>query len=78
MFKFVALKLIRAYQKTLSFDHGPMKRLYPQGFCRFHPTCSQYTYDAINKYGVIWGSGMGFWRICRCNPWSKGGEDAVK
>ena len=76
--KWIALKFIKAYQKTLSFDHGPMKRFYPQGFCRYHPTCSQYTYDAINKYGVFKGSWLGFRRIIRCTPWAKGGEDPVK
>lgn len=78
MFKKIALGLIRLYQKTLSFDHGPMKRLFPGGYCRFNPTCSQYTYEAIKKYGVIVGSAKGAWRIVRCNPWNKGGEDPVK
>jgi len=52
--------------------------MYPHGFCKFHPTCSQYTYEAIEKYGVIKGGVMGVWRILRCNPWGKGGEDPVK
>jgi len=76
--KWIALKLIKGYQKTLSFDHGPMKAFYPGGFCRFHPTCSQYTYDAVEKYGVVKGSYLGFRRIMRCTPWSEGGEDPVK
>ena len=76
--KWIALKFIRLYQKTLSFDHGPMSKLYPQGFCRYHPTCSQYTYDAINRYGVFKGSWWGFKRILRCTPWAKGGEDPVE
>lgn len=76
--RWLALKLIRLYQKTLSFDHGPMKRLYPGGFCRFQPTCSQYTYDAIEKYGTIKGSWLGLKRIARCNPWDPGGHDPVK
>ena len=78
MFKFIGLKLIRLYQKTLSLDHGPMRKLYPEGFCRFEPTCSQYTYEAIDKYGVIKGSWRGLKRICRCTPWAKGGADPVK
>lgn len=76
--KWLALKFIRLYQKTLSFDHGPLRVFYPQGFCRFHPTCSQYTYDAINKYGVFKGSWLGAKRIARCTPWSEGGEDQVR
>lgn len=76
--KRIALALIRLYQKTLSFDHGPLKVYYPGGFCRFRPTCSQYTYDAINKYGVMKGSWLGAKRIASCNPWHKGGYDPVK
>lgn len=72
--KFVIF-FIKIYQKTLSFDHGPLKSLYPHGFCRFTPTCSQYGIDAINKYGVIRGGVKTFWRILRCNPFNKGGHD---
>jgi len=75
MFKKIILKLIRLYQKTLSFDHGPLAFLYSEGFCRFQPTCSEYTYQAIEKYGVLKGSVLGLWRVLRCNPWSKGGYD---
>lgn len=76
--RFLVLKLIKIYQKTLSPDHGPLKSWYPYGFCRFHPTCSQYGYQAIEKYGIIIGGAKAFWRILRCNPWSKGGEDLLK
>jgi putative membrane protein insertion efficiency factor len=74
----VVMLLIKGYQKTLSFDHGPLRKLYPNGFCRYHPTCSQYGYDAIKKYGVFKVGFMTAWRILRCNPWSKGGIDHVK
>lgn len=70
--------LISVYQKTLSFDHGPLKHLYPHGFCRFTPTCSQYGIEAVSKYGVIKGGIMTCWRIIRCNPFNKGGHDPVK
>ncbi len=70
--------LISIYQKTLSFDHGPLKYLYPHGFCRFTPTCSQYGIEAVSKYGVIKGGIMTCWRIIRCNPFNKGGHDPVK
>ena len=76
--KWLTLKMIWLYQKTLSFDHGPLKRFYPAGFCRFQPTCSQYTYEAITKYGIFKGWYLGIRRICRCTPWSKGGNDPVK
>ncbi len=76
--KIFVLKLIKLYQKTLSFDHGPLKSMFPGGFCRYNPSCSQYTYEAVAKYGVIKGGGKGLWRIMRCNPWAKGGDDPVK
>jgi len=74
----LVVRLIRLYQRTLSFDHGPMKAMYPHGFCRFNPTCSQYGVEAIGKYGIIKGGLMTSWRIIRCNPWNKGGNDPVK
>ncbi|MFA5000542.1 MAG: membrane protein insertion efficiency factor YidD [Patescibacteria group bacterium] len=74
----IVIVLIKIYQKTLSFDHGPLKMFYPQGFCRFTPTCSEYGIEAIRKYGLIRGGFMTAWRILRCNPWNKGGHDPVK
>lgn len=78
MFKKISLALIRLYQKTLSLDHGLLSYRYPSGYCKFNPTCSQYTYLAIEKYGVLKGSMLGMKRILKCNPWSKGGLDPVK
>ena len=72
------LGLIRLYQYTLSLDHGPLRRqLAPQGYCKFSPSCSEYTYQAIAAYGVFRGFGLGGSRILRCNPWSNGGDDPV-
>lgn len=45
--------------------------------CRFTPSCSQYTLEAVEKYGLVKGSWMGFLRICRCNPFNPGGHDPV-
>lgn len=45
--------------------------------CRYYPTCSQYTYEAINTHGVLLGLLYGFKRIISCHPWSKGGFDPV-
>ncbi len=74
----IPMGLIRLYQATISPDHSPlMTRLLRSGVCRFHPTCSQYTYEAIEKYGVIKGGAMGLWRIMRCNPFNPGGFDPV-
>ncbi|MDD5527923.1 MAG: membrane protein insertion efficiency factor YidD [Patescibacteria group bacterium] len=72
-----AINLIRLYQRTLSFDHGVLKIFAPYGRCRFHPTCSQYAIDAIDKYGLFKGLFKTCWRILRCNPWNKGGYDPV-
>jgi len=72
------VKLINIYQKSLSFDHGPMKHLYPNGFCRFYPSCSEYGKEAILKYGLVLGGLKSIWRIMRCNPWNKGGYDPLR
>lgn len=76
--RLAGLFLIRVYQKTLSPDHGPMKKMFPFGYCRFQPTCSEYGYDAVKKHGLIQGSLKAVWRILRCNPFSRGGHDPVK
>jgi putative membrane protein insertion efficiency factor len=67
--KYPFLWIIRGYQKVIS----PM--LPPS--CRYEPSCSQYGYEAIDKHGVIKGSGLAAWRVLRCNPWGKGGYDPV-
>lgn len=77
-FKKTVIGIIKLYQKTLSFDHGPFKYLYPHGFCRFYPSCSNYSIEAINKYGIIKGGFKSIWRIIRCNPFNKGGNDPLK
>lgn len=76
--RLIPMGMIRIYQHTISPDHSPlMTRILPGGVCRFYPSCSQYTYEAIEKYGVIKGSVMGAWRILRCNPFNPGGHDPV-
>ena len=76
--RFFVLKLIKLYQKTLSFDHGLMKVFFPHGYCKYYPTCSEYGYQSIEKKGILKGGIMTIWRILRCNPFSKGGHDPVK
>jgi len=70
VFRKPVLWLIRGYQRTLA-------KALPPDTCRFYPSCSHYGYEAIEKYGVLKGGTMAFWRIMRCNPWSKGGFDPV-
>ena len=43
--------------------------------CKYHPSCSQYTADALRKYGPLKGSAKAAWRLARCNPWCHGGVD---
>ena len=78
MIKKLILKFIKLYQKTLSPDSGWFANKYPHGFCKYYPNCSTYSYQAIEKYGVIKGSFKSLYRIIRCNPFSKGGIDNVK
>jgi len=63
--------LIKAYQRFIS----PLKGV---SSCRFYPTCSQYSIDAITKYGIIKGSFMSIKRILKCHPFHPGGYDPVK
>ncbi|MDA3802833.1 MAG: membrane protein insertion efficiency factor YidD [Patescibacteria group bacterium] len=71
----IAIAFIKLYQKTLSLDHGPLKQMFPHGYCRFYPSCSEYAVQAIKKYGIIIGGLKAAWRILRCNPFNKGGND---
>ncbi|PJE57639.1 MAG: membrane protein insertion efficiency factor YidD [Candidatus Portnoybacteria bacterium CG10_big_fil_rev_8_21_14_0_10_38_18] len=66
------LKTIQLYQKFVS----PALHSTNTGRgCRFYPTCSEYTYQAVRKYGSIKGLIMGFKRIIRCHPFNRGGYD---
>lgn len=67
--KKAVIKSIKFYQRAIS----PYKFFH----CIYTPTCSQYTLEAVEKYGVAKGLFMGFLRILRCNPFAKGGYDPV-
>jgi putative membrane protein insertion efficiency factor len=66
----IAIGLIRTYKLVIS-------PLLPSA-CRFHPTCSEYMKDAIEKHGVWKGVGMGLRRLSRCHPFHQGGFDPVR
>ena len=69
MLKGLALLMIRLYQHTLSRVLGPS--------CRFYPSCSQYAYEAISRYGFVRGGWMALGRLARCHPFNPGGYDPV-
>lgn len=71
--KKILLKLIDFYKKNISLwlESKNIK-------CKFYPTCSEYTRQAIEKYGVLKGLILGIYRVLRCNPFSKGGYDPLK
>ena len=66
----IAIGLIRTYKLVIS-------PLLPSA-CRFHPTCSEYMKDAIEKHGVVKGVGLGLRRLSRCHPFHQGGFDPVR
>lgn len=70
-----AAGLVRLYQLVVS----PVKYLFfgPSCGCRFHPTCSCYSHEALLKHGFWRGSLLSLRRILRCHPWHPGGEDPV-
>lgn len=75
--KKLMLILIRVYQKLLSTDHSFWAK--PEAFriCLYSPSCSEYTYQAIEKFGLIKGGLMGTARVIRCNPFATPGFDPV-
>ena len=74
--KEISIFLIRIYQRTLSLDHGLLSEIYPgHGACRFNPTCSEYSIQALRKYGLFKGLIKTIKRLIRCNHWNYGGND---
>lgn len=69
MMRSLALLLLRFYKRFLSPLLPPM--------CRFEPTCSVYTMQAVEKYGAMRGSWLGVRRLARCHPFNPGGWDPV-
>lgn len=76
--KYLILFFIRFYQKYFSLDTGVLKFVFGRRqICRFSPTCSEYTYQAVSRYGIIYGLWLGVKRISKCHPFHKGGYDPV-
>jgi len=67
--KRIPIAFVRFYQIAV-------RPLLPNA-CRFNPSCSEYTVEAINKYGSVKGSWLGIKRIARCHPWGGHGYDPV-
>jgi uncharacterized protein len=67
--RLAVMTLIRGYQLTLS--HWMLTQ------CRFEPSCSRYTYEAVERYGALKGSWLGIRRILKCHPFHAGGHDPV-
>lgn len=65
----IVIRMIRVYQKMVSPNLGKN--------CRYSPTCSSYTAEAIARFGVIRGGWLGMKRIGRCHPFREGGYDPV-
>lgn len=61
--------LIRAYRYLISPALGCN--------CRFHPSCSAYALEAVERHGAGRGLGLALWRVLRCHPWGAGGYDPV-
>ncbi len=75
MVKKSVLLVLKIYQKIFSPDQGIFRRDVPT--CRFCPSCSQYSYEAIEKFGIWQGAWLGLKRILRCHPWQPGGYDPL-
>lgn len=67
--KWIILKLIKLYQYVVSPMIGPV--------CRFYPSCSQYAFEAVSKYGSLKGSFLAIKRLLKCHPFNQGGFDPV-
>lgn len=71
MIKNFLIYIIKKYQKYIS----PTLSLYSK--CKYIPSCSNYSIEALKKHGILYGSILTIWRLLRCNPFTKGGYDPV-
>jgi putative membrane protein insertion efficiency factor len=68
--KAVVLAPLRFYRRFISPGLPPR--------CKYHPSCSAYAVQVIERYGILRGVVLAVWRVLRCNPWSHGGYDPVE
>jgi len=74
MLRYVFIAFIKIYQFLFSFDHGIPGLLFPNmRVCRFYPSCSEYSVEALKKYGSIKGTFLSLKRIVKCGPWTEFG-----
>ncbi|MGH8529160.1 MAG: membrane protein insertion efficiency factor YidD [Nevskiales bacterium] len=67
------IAVVRAYQRLLS----PVLHAVAGPRCRFYPSCSQYSVEALQRHGALHGSWLAARRVCRCHPFNAGGHDPV-
>ena len=66
----VIIACIAIYQRILSPDHGLLRVFFPYGVCRFSPSCSEYTKQSVDRYGLR-GVSMGVHQLLHCHPFAK-------
>jgi len=76
--KYFFMLLIRFYQLVFSLDHSFWARNLNLRICRFYPSCSEYSFQAFKKYGVLKGGFLSFKRILHCQPFAKSGFDPLE
>lgn len=74
----ISILLVRLYQATLSPDHGPLRHLYPYGFCRHSPTCSEYAIHTLRSEPYFKALALITRRIISCNPWTKPSDERLR
>jgi putative membrane protein insertion efficiency factor len=70
LLRWLAVAPIRLYQRVFSPALGQR--------CKYYPSCSEYSAQAIRRFGILRGLVLAAWRLLRCNPWSRGGFDPVE
>ena len=68
--------IARALRAAVGAYQWCIRPLLPPA-CRFHPSCSEYAAEALERHGALRGSALALRRVCRCGPWHPGGVDPV-